>query len=50
MDYVLPLTPHLEARALDIKRTLGLRAAAGYLRNRGVAICYAVDLLARRRT
>ena len=35
-------------RALAIKRTLGVRTAAGYLRNRGVHVELAVALLARR--
>ena len=35
-------------RALAIKRTLGVRSAAGYLRNKGVPLHQAVALLARR--
>jgi hypothetical protein len=36
----------LERRALLIKKTLGTRAAAGYLRNRKVPVAFAVRLLA----
>ena len=36
---------HLAYRALEIKNTLGLRRAAGYLRNRGVSPEIAVSLL-----
>ena len=32
-------------RALDIRRTLGVRTAAGYLRNRGVSLADALSLL-----
>ena len=35
-------------RALDIRRTLGVRTAAGYLRNRGVSLEAALLLLAGR--
>jgi len=34
-------------KALQIQRTLGTRAAAGYLRNRGWCITYALHLLTR---
>ena len=34
-------------RAIAIKRTLGIRRAAGYLRNRGVSVEAAVWLLTR---
>lgn len=36
---------HLAYRALEIRNTLGLRRAAGYLRNRGVSPEIAVSLL-----
>lgn len=35
-------------RALILKRTLGTRVAAGFLRNRGVALEEAVRILATR--
>ena len=35
-------------RALDIKRTLGVRTAAGYLRNRGVSLEQALAILTRK--
>lgn len=34
------------ARALSIKSTLGIRAAAGYLRNQGIPVRIAVQILA----
>lgn len=34
------------ARALSIKSTLGIRRAAGYLRNQGVPVRTAVQILA----
>lgn len=43
----LNMTTAQQLRALDIKRTLGIRRAAGYLRNQGVPVRYAVGLLAR---
>lgn len=33
-------------RAIEIKRTLGTRSAAGYLRNRGLSLEGAVAILA----
>lgn len=41
------MTTVQQLRALDIKRTLGIKRAAGYLRNQGVPVRYAVGLLAR---
>jgi len=38
----------LTMRALEIKRTLGTRRAAGYLRNRDVPLTIAVVMLAAR--
>jgi hypothetical protein len=38
-------TTHLAYRAIEIRNTLGLRRAAGYLRNRGVSPEIAVSLL-----
>jgi len=35
-------------RALILKRTLGTRVAAGFLRNRGVSLDEAVAILAKR--
>lgn len=32
-------------RALEIRRTLGVRKAAGFLRNQGVPLCEALDVL-----
>lgn len=32
-------------RAVHIKRTLGMRAAAGYLRNRGYSLAVAMNVL-----
>lgn len=32
-------------RALEMKRTLGVRRAAGYLRNQGVSLTEALDIL-----
>lgn len=37
----------MRSRALLLKRTLGVRTAAGYLRNRGVSLEGAVSILAR---
>lgn len=42
-DYVI----FIERRALQIKNSLGTRAAAGFLRNRGVPLSFALRLLAR---
>lgn len=39
----------IRIRALEIKRSLGTRAAAGYLRNRGVSLEGAVAILAINR-
>ena len=39
---------HLIERALEIKRTLGLKRAAGYLRNRGISAEAAVYFLVYR--
>jgi hypothetical protein len=39
----------LRIRAIQIKRTLGTRVAAAYLRNRGVALEGAVAILAIQR-
>lgn len=39
---------HLAYRAIEIRNTLGLRRAAGYLRNRGVSPEIAVSLLCPR--
>lgn len=36
----------LERRALLIQKTIGTRAAAGYLRNRNVPVAFALRLLA----
>lgn len=36
---------HLAYRAIEIRNTLGLRRAAGYLRNRGVSPEVAVTML-----
>lgn len=41
------MTTAQQLRALDIKRTLGIKRAAGYLRNQGVPLRFAVRLLAR---
>ncbi len=38
----------LETTAVRIQRSLGTRAAAGYLRNRGVPLTFALRLLSRR--
>ena len=38
--------PDHEAQALRIKNTLGVRCAAGYLRNRGYTAFAAVEVLA----
>ncbi len=46
----MPLTKlvaMLETTAVRIQRSLGTRAAAGYLRNRGVPLAFALRLLAR---
>lgn len=40
---------HIFNRSLFLKRTLGIRCAAGYLRNRGVSVETAVYLLATKR-
>lgn len=37
------------SKALSIQRTLGIRRAAGFLRNRGVPVEDAVRILATRR-
>ena len=47
-SYLRTLTT-LGARALNIKKSLGTRAAAGYLRNRGVSLNVALHILARRK-
>jgi hypothetical protein len=36
----------LRIRALEIQRSLGTRVAAGYLKNRGLSLEGAVDILA----
>lgn len=36
----------IRIRALELKRTLGTRVAAGYLRNRGVSLEGAIAMLA----
>ena len=46
-NYLRTLTP-LIVRARQIKKSLGTRVAAGYLRNRGVGIHAARHMLARR--
>ena len=38
----------LETTAVRIQRSLGTRAASGYLRNRGVPLAFALRLLAHR--
>lgn len=38
----------LSSQALSIKKTLGTRRAAGFLRNRGVSCEEAILILARR--
>ena len=45
---VTALVHMLETTAVRIQRSLGTRAAAGYLRNRGVPLAFALRLLARR--
>ena len=47
-NYLRTLTA-LGARALSIKKSLGTRVAAGYLRNRGVSLNVALRILARRK-
>ena len=37
---------YIETRALALKKSLGVRAAAGFLRNRGVPLAFALRLLA----
>ena len=39
----------IRIRALELKRTLGTRVAAGYLRNRGISMEGAVAILALTR-
>lgn len=39
----------MRIRAIEIKRTLGTKVAAGYLRNRGVSLEGAVAILAINR-
>ena len=46
-NYLRTLTT-LSVRALSIKKSLGTRAAAGFLRNRGVSLNVALRILARR--
>jgi len=45
-NYLRTLTT-LGVRALSIKKSLGTRVAAGYLRNRGVSMSAARHILAR---
>ncbi len=40
---------YMIAKALFLKKTLGTRVAAGYLRNRGFSPLKAVDILAKAR-
>lgn len=46
-NYLRTLTT-LSVRALNIKKSLGTRVAAGFLRNRGVSLNVALRILARR--
>ena len=46
-SYLRTLTT-LSVRALNIKKSLGTRAAAGFLRNRGVSLNVALHILVRR--
>ena len=46
-NYLRTLTT-LGVRALNIKKSLGTRVAAGFLRNRGVSLNVALRILARR--
>lgn len=45
-NYLRTLT-QLIVRARNIKKSLGTRAAAGFLRNRGVSLNVALHILAR---
>ena len=47
-NYLRTLTP-LIVRALSIKKSLGTRVAAGFLRNGGVSLNVALHTLARRK-
>ena len=47
-NYLRTLTT-LSVRALNIKKSLGTRVAAGFLRNRGVSLNVALCILARRK-
>ncbi len=46
-NYLRTLTTFI-VRARNIKKSLGTRAAAGFLRNRGVSLNVALRILARR--
>lgn len=46
-NYLRTLTT-LSVRALNIKKSLGTRVAAGFLRNKGVSLNVALRILARR--
>ena len=48
MERYLRTLTTLGVRALNIKKSLGTRVAAGFLRNRGVSLNVALRILARR--
>ena len=48
MERYLRTLTMLGVRALNIKKSLGTRVAAGFLRNRGVSLNVALHILVRR--